>query len=79
MTIEEMKDVDVRTVDRDALADISGMEIDMSLPREERCRQFLEKVRNPYCYKVGDVVVKVRFADTDKTLDDRLEHYIRNR
>ena len=55
------------------------MEIDMSLPREERCRQFLEKVRNPYCYKVGDVVVKVRFADTDKTLDDRLEHYIRNR
>lgn len=79
MTLEEMKDVDVRSVDRDALEDISGMEIDLSLPREERCRRFLEAVRNPYCYRVGKVVVKVRFADTGRTLDEMLEHYIRSR
>lgn len=79
MTLEEMRNVDVKTVDRETLKDISGMAIDLSLPLEERCRQFLEQAGNPYCFRVGDVAVKVRFADTDRTLDDRLEEYIRNR
>lgn len=79
MTIEEMKNVDVKKVDRDQLADINDVEIDMSRPKEERCARFLEQIGNPFCYKCGGVVVKVRFADTDKTLDDRLEQYIRSR
>lgn len=79
MTLKEMKAVDVKTVDAETLVDINGVDIDMSLPRAERLKRFVEKIKNPYCYKVGDVVVKVRFADTDRTLDDCLEHYIRSR
>ena len=36
MSIEEMKNVDVRTVDRDRRVDINEIEIDDSLPPKER-------------------------------------------
>ena len=79
MTIEEMKEVDVRTVDPDTLVDIDDVAVDASLPREERIRSFLAQIRNPYCFKCGDMVVKISHADTDVTLEERMEHYLRTR
>ena len=79
MTIEEMKAVDVRTVDRDSLVDIRDVVIDRSLPKQERIRSFLQQIKNPYVFKVGDVVVKTVFADTDRTFEDCLESYLENR
>lgn len=79
MTVEEMKAVDIRTVSRDDLVDIRDVVIDQEAPKEERIKSFLRQIRNPYCFKVGNVVVKTTFADTDVTLDDRLEHYFRNK
>ena len=79
MTVEEMKKVDVRTVDRNALADIRDVKIDRSLPKEERIRSFVQQIRNPYVFKCGEVVVRTVFANTEATLEDRLEHYLRTR
>lgn len=77
MSIEEMRSVDVRTVDPETLVDITSVHLDGEMSRKDRIRNFLEQIKNPYCYRVGKVVVKVSFADTDVTLEDRLEHYIR--
>lgn len=79
MTVEEMKNVDIRTIDPDTLVDIRDVKIDRSLPKMERIRSFLLQIKNPYCFKYGDIVVKTSFADTDVTLEQRLEHYIRTR
>ena len=79
MTIEEMKEVDVRTVDLSTLVDIDDVTVDASLPREERIRSFLAQIQNPYCFKCGDMVVKISHADTDVTLEERMEHYLRTR
>ena len=79
MTVEEMKAVDIRTVSRDDLVDIRDVVIDQDAPKEERIKSFLRQIKNPYCFKVGNVVVKTTFADKDVTLDDRLEHYFRNK
>lgn len=70
MTVEEMKAVDIRTVDRDTLVDIRNVKIDRSLPFEERVRSFVEQIKNPYCFRCGDAVVKTSFLDTDVTLED---------
>ncbi len=78
MTAEEMKNVDIRTVDRDALVDIHDVKIDRTLPKEERIRSFVKQIKNPYCFKCGEVVVKVAFSDTEATLEDRMEHYLRS-
>ncbi len=75
--LQQMKQVDIRTVDRESLVDIRDVEIDQELPREERFADFLRQIGNPYCYRCGKAVVKVSFADTDATLEDRLEHYLK--
>ena len=79
MTLEEMKAVDVRTVDPETLVDVTKIEIDTSLPKEERIKSFIRQIKNPYVYKCGDIIVKATFSDTDETLEDRMEHYLRNR
>lgn len=79
MTVEEMKAVDVRTVNRDELVDIRNVKIDRALPKEERLKSFLDQVKNPYVFKCGNVVVKSVFSNTELTLEDCIEHYLRNR
>ena len=56
--------------DIDELVDIRDIEIDTSLPVEERIKSYIQQVKNPYCFRVGDVKVRVAFADTDRTLTD---------
>ena len=50
MTVEEMKSVDVRTVDRDSLVDVTQVRIDEGLTKEERLKEFVRQVGNPYCF-----------------------------
>ena len=75
-SFDEMKNIDVQTVDLDTLVDIKGIEVNTSLPREDRILEFLKQIKNPYLFKCGKTVVKVRFADTDVTLEDQLERYL---
>lgn len=77
MDFKQMRNVDVRTVERESLADISKIHIDTQMPREQRLADFVRQIGNPYCYRCGKVVVKVSFAETDATLEDRLEHYLK--
>ena len=52
------------------LVDIRDVVIDKSLTLEERVRSYVEQIRDPYCFKVGDVVVRVSYADKAKSLTD---------
>ena len=79
MTVDEMKNVDIRTVDREELVDIRDVSIDRTLPKEERVRSFIQQIKNPSCFRCGDVIVKTSFANTETTLEDCVEHYLRTR
>lgn len=74
--LAQMKEVDIHTVDKESLVDIREVQIDESLPKEQRLEEFIRQIKNPYCFRCGKLVVKVSFADTDATLEDRLEHYL---
>jgi len=76
LSLEQMRDTDVRTVDPAALVDIRDVTVNTSLPRDERLLDYLEQIKNPYCFKCGKAVLKVSFADTEATLEDRLEKYL---
>ena len=77
MTIEEMQDIDIKTVDPETLVDVTTVEIDQSLPREEREIEFIRQVKNPWCFRVGDVVVKNVFSGDGVTLQERFEQFAR--
>lgn len=75
--LERMKNVDIRTVDRDSLVDIADVAVDTALPRRQRVEDYIRQIRNPYCFRCGGIVVKSTFADTGDTLEDRLEQCAR--
>ena len=77
--ISAMRSVDVRTVNPDTLRDIREVKVDLDLPKEKRMLDFLRQIGNPYCYRHGKYVVKVSFADTDVTLEDRMLAYLRSK
>ena len=39
-------------------------------------KDFIRQVKNPYCYKYGDYIVKINFEDTEVTLTERLREMI---
>lgn len=81
MTAKEMdalKRVDVRNVDKKALVDIREVEVDRSLPLDERKKAYLEAVGNPYAVRVGDMKVSVRFAEDGAAFEEVFENMLRN-
>lgn len=74
--IEALKNVDVRTVDRDGLVDIRELDVRRDIPVEQRIREFVKQVGNPYCFKVGDVVVKAAFSENGGSFEKRFERVL---
>lgn len=54
----------------DTLVDIRNVKVDPTKSEQERIRSFIEQVKNPYCFRVGDVKVRVMYAGKDETLND---------
>lgn len=75
MTREEMQAVDVRTVDRETLVDVAQIRIDEGLAKEERLKEFIRQVKNPYCFRVGDMVVKNVYSGDGVSLRERFGQF----
>lgn len=71
--IKDMQNVDLETVDQSKLIDISSVVIDESLPQADRLSSFVNQIKNPYCFKCGDIVVKVKFSENGETLEGIIE------
>lgn len=76
ITLEEMKNIDVRLVDPNTLADYSSVQVNTSLPKDEQIIDYFKQIKNPYCFKVGKAIVKISHADTEATMEDCLERYL---
>lgn len=76
MTAEEYRAllvVDFEDVELGSLTDISKIRIDKGQPLEKRRQQYLKKVGNPYLVRVGNMKVKVRFADNGVSMEEAFE------
>ena len=67
-----------KTIERSALKDISGVEIDTTKPCGDRVKHYVEQIGNPYCYLDNGVVVEIGYADTSVSLQERLLSYASN-
>ena len=61
----------IQEIAGEGLVDVRQVQIDSSLPKEERIRSFVRQIKNPYRFKVGGVIVNVSYADCGSTLNDR--------
>ena len=70
--LEEMKKVDIRTVDISTLVDIGEIKINRELPKKERMLSFINEVKNPFCFICNGMVVKTSYFDTNESLENKL-------
>jgi hypothetical protein len=79
LSVEDMqtlKNIDPKNIDSSKLVDIKTVHINTSIPKQKRILDYIEKIKNPYCYKCGDIVVMVGFEDTNISLEDRLKSFM---
>lgn len=69
-SLERMKDVDIMKVDRSSLCDLKKVRVKRELPVPERVVDFIAQIGNPYCFMVGDTVVKLRFKNDGTSCQD---------
>ncbi|WP_375105212.1 DUF6870 family protein [Paenibacillus sp. RS8] len=74
--IDYFMSVDMETVDTEKLADISTLEFDNSLPIEKRPAYVLEKLKNPLCFRCGEVGVKLEFDDAAPPIQEVLTNFM---
>lgn len=54
----------------ESLVDIRDVKIDRSMSVEDRMKSYVEQIKNPYMFKVGNTVVRVSYANTQATIND---------
>ena len=95
--LEQMKSIDLRTVDKAALPDVSvqvqsfsytafgeqmgsvkvsGFPLDAGLSQEERVQQLVAQTKNPYCFRYGDMAVKLEFSDNAPPLQEVMTGFL---
>ena len=81
MTAEEYRallDVDFDDVDIKDMPDMAEIKIYKSLSQEERQKQYLDKVGNPYLIRIGNMKIKVRFANNGISMEQAFENLLLN-
>lgn len=76
---EAMRNVDIRTVDPATLVDSRNVVVNTGLPFYERALDYIEQIGNPYCYRYGDIIVKISHSQTSTaSLTDCIEELLRS-
>lgn len=78
MTLAELKqlrEMKLEETDDTILADAEQIQMDDTLPPTERMLDYLEKIKNPYCFLCGKTPVRVVFAENGEQLGTRLKIY----
>ncbi|WP_320965751.1 DUF6870 family protein [Hungatella effluvii] len=79
LNIAALSCVDIQKMNKGELTDISSMKLDSSVPQELRAAYMLKEMGNPYCFRVGDLGVKVEFLDNAPPLQDALSDFFQRK
>lgn len=76
--LERCRNISLDEVNIDEVDEITEIKIDKRKSSNERILDFLNKVKNPYIFKVNGKLVRIRFSETNKTADDFLTDVLKN-
>jgi len=74
--LNSLKQIDIRTVSGESLKDINDVVIDTKLPAEKRAAEFVKQIGNPYCFRVGKMIVQMEYNSTGQSINDCLKEYL---
>ena len=73
--LEQMNLAANEAEDISTLADIGDIKLDGAAPLPQRFSQYMEQIRNPYCFRSGSIKIKVTYASGGKSLDEPLKNF----
>ena len=76
--LETCKDIKLSDVSINDVDDLESIKIDKRKSRDERILDFLNKVKNPYIFKIKGKLVRIRFTENGKNADDCLTGVLKN-
>lgn len=76
--LERCRNISLDEVNIDEVDEITEIKIDKRKSSNERILDFLNKVKNPYIFKVNGKLVRIRFSETNKTADECLTDVLKN-
>lgn len=56
------RDAEIALCDKNALTDLRDIKVDQRKSVTEKMDNFTQQIKNPYLFKVGDVIVKVAYS-----------------
>ena len=61
------KQADLRSCDPNDLVDLCDIQIDASLPLRERMKRYRQQIRDPYLFKVDDLIIRAVYPPEAKS------------
>ena len=77
MRSKQILDTLFAAVGYEDLIDLKDIKIDENKPITERMRDYLDQIKDPYLFRVGDIVVRVKFAG-EESLQTKIEEMMRS-
>lgn len=68
-----MRNMSFSDINPEDVPDIEDLDIDVTKSKKEKITSVLESGRNPYFIKSGNILVKIGFASTNRTIEEALE------
>lgn len=70
--LNQLRAVDVRSIDKSSLIDLNQVSIDETKPVPERVAEFVRQIQNPYCFRIGDIVIKVVYKENGPSFQQNM-------
>jgi len=74
--IDSFMSVNMETVNIENLTDISTLAFDNSLPKEKRLDYVIKKLKNPLCFRYGEMGIKLEFDDNAPPMSEVLTNFL---
>ncbi|MDR1774196.1 MAG: hypothetical protein LBR30_04935 [Clostridioides sp.] len=74
--LDAMSEQSIETLDEKELIDISTINIRKDLHHEDKILDFLDQIKNPYCFRCDNVFVRVCFSKKGKNLETVLRDFL---
>lgn len=77
--MKKRTEIDIEGVNKEDLVDVSGVTFDTAVPMEQRAAKIIEAVKNPYCFRVGDMGVKLEFTENAPDLETVFTEFLKRK
>ena len=72
----QMRNLSFDDINPEEIPDVKDLNIDVKKTKQEKILGILESGVNPYFIKSGNVIVKIGFASTSRTIEEALESLV---